>query len=145
MKVKIAKTDSELLKLSGILLEFRSSFNQNQDKLVAQIKEQQENGYQLAYVESENRVLCICGFVVGLKLAWGKHIYVDDLVTDERYRSKGAGRFAIDWLKSYAKEIGCSQIHLDAGVQRFPAHRFYLREAFNLASHHFSITSINRM
>lgn len=143
MKVKIAKTDTELLKLSDILLEFRPTFNHDQGNLVAQIKEQQQNGYQLAYVEFENSVLCICGFVVGQKLAWGKHIYVDDLVTDERYRSKGAGRFVIDWLKSYAKEIGCSQIHLDAGVQRFLAHRFYLREGFNLASHHFSITKVS--
>ena len=139
MKVIIAKTNSDLLKVSNILLEFRPGFNQ--ENLIAQIKEQQKNGYQLAYIESENKVLCICGFVVGLKLAWGKHIYVDDLVTDERYRSTGAGKFMIGWLKSYAKETGCGQIHLDTRVQRFPAHRFYLREGFNIASHHFSIIS----
>lgn len=143
MKVKIARTDLDLLKVSRILIEFRSNYNQ--EDLIAQIKEQQKNGYQLAYVESDNNVLCICGFVVGLKLAWGKHIYVDDLVTDESYRSTGAGKFMIDWLKSHAREIGCGQIHLDTRVQRFPAHKFYLREGFNIASHHFSITRINEL
>ncbi len=141
MKVIIAKTDADLLKVSRILVEFRSGFNQ--ENLVAQIKEQQQNGYQLAYVESENKVLCLAGFVVGLKLAWGKHLYVDDLVTDERYRSTGAGKFMMDWIKSYARETGCRQIHLDTRVQRFSAHKFYLREGFNIASHHFSITDIN--
>jgi len=143
MEVKIAKTDSDLLKVSDILLEFHSSFNQ--ENLVLQIKEQQQNGYQLAYVESEGEVLCICGFVVGLKLARGKHIYIDDLVTEKHYRSTGAGKFMIDWLKLYAREIGCGQIHLDTRVHRFSAHKFYLREGFNIASHHFSITTINEL
>ncbi len=141
MKVISAKTDSDLLKVSKILLEFRPGFNL--ENLIAQIKEQQKNGYQIVYIESENRVICICGFVIGLKLAWGKHLYVDDLVTDEPCRSAGAGKFMIDWLKSYAGETGCRQIHLDTRVHRFPAHRFYLREGFNIASHHFSITTIN--
>jgi GNAT superfamily N-acetyltransferase len=84
------------------------------------------------------------GFVVGTKLAWGKHIYVDDLVTAEGQRSKGAGKMMIDWLKSHALALGCNQLHLDSGVQRFDAHRFYLRERFNIGSHHFSITDLGK-
>jgi hypothetical protein len=29
------------------------------------------------------------------------------------------------WLKDYATKRGCLQLHLDAGVQRNEAHRFY--------------------
>ena len=141
MEVKIAKTDTELRKVSNVLLQLRSNYHQ--ETLIAQIKEQQENGYQIAYVASDDQVLCVAGFVIGTKLAWGKHIYIDDLVSDERHRSTGVGKFMIDWFKSFALEIGCKQIHLDSGVQRFPVHRFYLREGFNIASHHFSITDIN--
>ncbi len=36
----------------------------------------------------------------------------------------------ISWLKSHARQLGCNQLHLDSGVQRFSAHRFYLREGF---------------
>jgi GNAT superfamily N-acetyltransferase len=74
--------------------------------------------------------------------AWGKHMYVDDLVTAERHRSTGAGARMMDWLKSYARAHGCRQLHLDSGVQRFGAHRFYLREGFNIGSHHFSIVDL---
>lgn len=84
----------------------------------------------------------VAGFVVGNKLAWGKHIYIADLVTSEGYRSSGVGGRLIDWLKSYARERGCKQIHLDSGVQRFSAHRFYLRHGFNIVSHHFSIMDL---
>ncbi|MEZ9410027.1 GNAT family N-acetyltransferase, partial [Vibrio lentus] len=87
-------------------------------------------------------VLAAAGFSVGEKLAWGKHIYIEDLVTNAQFRSSGVGKFIIDWFKTYALESGCEQIHLDSGVQRFPAHKFYLREGFNIASHHFSIVGV---
>ncbi len=89
----------------------------------------------------QKRILAAAGFNVGEKLAWGKHIYIDDLVTNAQFRSRGVGKFILDWFKTYALEIGCEQIHLDSGVQRFSAHKFYLREGFNIASHHFSMVS----
>lgn len=140
MNVKLAESDADLERISGVLLELRPAFDR--ETLIAQIKRQREENYQVAYVESHGDVWCVAGFVVGTKLAWGKHIYVDDLVTAERHRAKGAGARMISWLKAHALELGCNQLHLDSGVQRFSAHRFYLRERFNIGSHHFSITDL---
>lgn len=140
MKIDIAESDAQLERISSVLLQLRTAFSK--DALIAQIKEQMRSGYRIAYVESDGEVLCVAGFVVGTKLAWGKHIYVDDLVTAEHQRSKGAGAEMIDWLKAHARELGCEQVHLDSGVQRFDAHRFYLRHRFNIGSHHFSITNL---
>ena len=140
MTVNIAESDADLRKVSGVLLQLRPAFDT--EGLIAQIKDQMQKGYRVAYVESAEGVLCVAGFVVGTKLAWGNHIYVDDLVTAEQQRSKGAGAAMIAWLKSHARELGCKQLHLDSGVQRFAAHRFYLREGFNIGSHHFSITDL---
>jgi len=141
MQVHLLDSDSELDAVGKILLQLRSQYDLESLKL--QIKAQQKSGYQLAYVKSDNTILCVAGFVVSQKLAWGKHIYIDDLVTNETQRSTGAGSFLISWFKTYAKEIGCQQLHLDSSIQKFPAHRFYLRERFNIASHHFSITAID--
>jgi len=140
MHIKIAESDPELEALSGVLLELRPAFSK--ESLVEQIKAQRRDGYRIAYVESSGEVLCAAGFVIGTKLAWGKHLYVDDLVTAERHRSTGAGARMMDWLKAHARANGCKQLHLDSGVQRFGAHRFYLREGFNIGSHHFSITDL---
>ncbi len=140
MTIRIAESDSDLRKIAGVLLQLRPTFDT--ERLVAQIKEQVRQGYRVGYVEEAGDVLCVAGFVVGTKLAWGKHVYVDDLVTAEHRRSKGAGAKMIAWLKAYAREQGCNQLHLDSGVQRFAAHRFYLREGFNIGSHHFSITDL---
>lgn len=138
--VKLAESDADLERVASVLLELRTVFDR--EGLIIQLKEQQAQGYRIAYAESDGAVICVAGFVVGMKLAWGKHIYVDDLVTAERYRSTRAGARMIAWLKSYARELGCHQLHLDSGVQRSDAHRFYLREGFRLASHHFSMTDL---
>jgi GNAT superfamily N-acetyltransferase len=141
MEVKIAESAAELERIAPVLLQLRANFDRQ--SLLAQIRVQQRAGYQIAYVESGGEVLCVAGFVVSSKLAWGKNIYVDDLVTDANHRSLGAGKCMMDWLKSYAKEKGCEQLHLDSGVQRFAAHRFYLRERFKISSHHFSVMDLN--
>ena len=141
MRAKLAESDAELKRIVPVLLQLRSHFDER--SVIERIKVQQEGGYQIAYVESDGEVLCVAGFVLGYKLAWGKHVYVDDLITDENRRSSGAGRCMIDWLKSYAREHGCEQLHLDSGVTRFAAHKFYLREGFRISSHHLAITDLN--
>jgi GNAT superfamily N-acetyltransferase len=141
-QIAIAESDADLQKVCGPLLQLRPTFDAA--RLVAQIKRQMQAGYRVAYLESDGEVLCVAGFVVGSKLAWGKHLYVDDLVTVEHRRSSGAGTAMIAWLKSHARNLGCEQLHLDSGVQRFAAHRFYLREGFDIASHHFSMKNVSR-
>lgn len=141
MEVRLLATDAELELVSPILLQLRPDYSQA--GLIDQIKRQQVLGYQVAYVIEEKRVLCVAGFIIGSKLGWKKHLYVDDLVTTSTHRSKGAGKKLLDWLREYALSHGCQQFHLDSGVQRFEAHRFYLREGFKISSHHFAITDLH--
>lgn len=140
MTVALAESEADLRRVSAVLRQLRDSFDER--TLIRQIKTQQREGYRIAYVESGGDVLCVAGFVVATKLAWGRHIYVDDLVTAETRRSEGAGAVMIEWLKAHARELGCDQLHLDSGVQRFGAHRFYLRHEFVISSHHFSIDKL---
>lgn len=141
MEVRLLQSEDELKAVAVVLLQLRPQFDLN--GLVTRIKMQQKNGYKLAYVVSDGKVVCAAGFVAGYKLAWGKHIYMDDLVTHKKYRSSGAGKCLMEWFKSYAKENGYDQIHLDSSVKRFRSHKFYHKNDFNIASHHFSITEIN--
>lgn len=136
MEIKRVSSEDDIIKIIPVLLELRGQYEKQ--NLIDSISLQMQNGYEIAYVELANRVLSVIGFSIGYKLAWGKHIYIDDLVTSESHRSTGAGKLLIEWIKEYALENGCKQIHLDSGVQRFAAHKFYLREGFKIASHHFS-------
>jgi GNAT superfamily N-acetyltransferase len=142
VSIGIAESDADLRRITPVLLELRPAFTE--DTLMARIKEQQHDGYRVAYLATAGRVACVAGFRIEMKLAWGRHLYVDDLVTADVFRSTGAGARMIAWLKGHALEHGCGQLHLDSGVQRFPAHRFYLREGFDISSHHFAITDLGR-
>jgi GNAT superfamily N-acetyltransferase len=51
----------------------------------------------------------------------------------------GYGTKLFDWLVDYARAENCQQLTLDSGVQRFAAHRFYLRQRMEITSHHFTL------
>ncbi|PSW22292.1 N-acetyltransferase [Photobacterium sanctipauli] len=136
MEVRLLSSNKQALtEVAEVLLELRPQYTL--DNLISQIKSQQKSGYQIVYVTEDEKVLCAAGFVTGQKLSWGKYIYIDDLVTAEAHRSKGAGQMLVDWFKDYAHLNQFDQIHLDSGVHRFGAHKFYLKEDFVIASHHF--------
>jgi GNAT superfamily N-acetyltransferase len=67
----------------------------------------------------------------------GRRLYVDDLVTDADWRSRGAGHFLLAWLEEKARDLGCAVLALDSGVQRHEAHRFYFREGMAISSYCF--------
>ena len=48
-----------------------------------------------------------------------------------------AGVSLLAWIGQYGKERGCTSLHLDSGVQRHAAHRFYLRERMDIVFYHF--------
>jgi len=131
-----------LTELAPVLLQLRPQYTA--ESLVARIQAQQDSeGYQVACLYSKGRPACVAGFVINNKLAWGKHLYVDDLVTDETFRSQGAGQAMVAWLKQFALEAGCQELYLDSGMQRKEAHRFYDREGFTRSGIHFVITDLD--
>lgn len=138
LHVAVAKSDLELDRCFPLMQELRPQLVQVE--FTSRIRRQeQQYGYQLAYLEDDEHVRTVAGFKISECLAWGKFLYVDDLVTQPSDRSKGYGEVMFNWLIEQAKSHLCSQLHLDSGVQRFGAHRFYLQKRMELTSHHFSI------
>ncbi|MEZ0275939.1 MAG: GNAT family N-acetyltransferase, partial [Roseimicrobium sp.] len=79
------------------------------------------------------------GFRICQNLSSGTHMYVDDLVTRAQDHGKGYGSAFFDWLVAEARRRDCKRFHLDSGVQRFDAHRFYLHKGMNISAHHFAM------
>ena len=137
-KIAIAEDDAELRRCAGVMRELRPHISSTEDFL-ERVKRQQEQGYLLAYLETENEVRAVAGYRYMEMLFHGRLLYVDDLVTRERDRSAGYGGQLFDWLVEQARQRGCDHFELDSGVQRFDAHRFYLLKRMRIASHHFSL------
>jgi GNAT superfamily N-acetyltransferase len=68
---------------------------------------------------------------------YGRHIYVDDLVTDALKRSLGVGKSLLNYMQVLAKEQGCVKFKLDSGTHRLQAHKFYFREGLVISAFNF--------
>lgn len=137
MGIRHAETDVDILRCHAVMRQLRPDHDPG--RLVAQVRRQQREGYRLVMLEEGGRPVAVAGYRLSENLAWGRFLYVDDLVTDSAARSRGYGRRLLDWLLATAREAGCRELHLDSGVQRTDAHRFYRREGLDLTSHHFRI------
>lgn len=133
-----AASETEIARCYPVMRELRPHFTE-EAVFVAQVRKQIAQGYRLTAVEVSDEVCALAGWRISENLAWGKFLYVDDLVTRAVDRSKGYGAQLIEWLIGEARREGCAQFHLDSGVQRFGAHRFYLAQRMDITSHHFGL------
>jgi GNAT superfamily N-acetyltransferase len=109
------------------------------EAFAAQVAQQQAEGYRLVYLEDGGRAVACAGFRVFWMLARGRNLYVDDLATLPDERSKGWGGRLFEWLEAEARRQGCAELHLDSGVQRGAAHRFYFRRRMTISAYHFAL------
>jgi GNAT superfamily N-acetyltransferase len=108
-----------------------------EDEYVRRVREQRAGGYRLAVLEEDGAVRAAAGFRIMDQLVQGRHMYVDDLVTDESARSQGHGAALLDWLIDAAKTDSCVMFELDSGVHRARAHAFYFSKRMHIAGFHF--------
>ena len=82
------------------------------------------------------------GYRLMTNLVSGRHLYVDDLVTAEQWRSHGYGRQLNKYLVRAGAQRGLREsIQLDSATHRREAHRFYFRERYTILSFHFVPTA----
>jgi len=136
MNVKVAESDEEILACWSVMRELRPHLAR--DEFLVRVQRQAREGYRLAFLDSDSGPVAVAGFRVLENLAWGRFLYVDDLVTLPAERSRGHGKALLAWLRAEARRRGCAQLHLDSGAQRRDAHRFYEREGLPASAYHFA-------
>jgi hypothetical protein len=137
-KIAIARTDSEIERCSAVMRELRPHIPAAD--FLKRVKRQAKQGYHLAFLEVRGKVRAVAGYRFCDSLAWGRFLYVDDLVSGSSDRSRGYGGALLNWLVEEAVKAGCQELHLDSGVQRFGAHRFYLAKRMDITCHHFALS-----
>lgn len=138
LRIATAKTTPEIRKCYSVMRALRTHLT-GEDEFVERVLRQQNEGYQLAFLETESKVRAVAGYRFLNSLFSGKNLYVDDLVTREADRSHGYGGQLLDWLIDQARANDCETFELDSGVQRFDAHRFYFSKRMSISSYHFRI------
>jgi GNAT superfamily N-acetyltransferase len=132
-----AQSDEQIRRCFAVMKQLRTHLEE--PDFVPRIRRQMSGGFRLAYLEEDGAVRAVAGFRIYENLSSGNYLYVDDLVTDADHRSKNFGGKIFDWLVNLARTHRCEALELDSGVQRFAAHRFYLRNGMDITSHHFAL------
>lgn len=136
-RIILAQEDHEIRSCYPVMAELRPHVQA--EEFLVRVKRQSERaGYKLAYL-TDGEVKAVAGFRISEGLAWGKYLYLDDLVAKGVDRSKGYGGALFDWLVEYARAESCDELHLNSRVQRFAAHRFYLNKRMFIECHHFAL------
>ncbi|MFW6206544.1 MAG: GNAT family N-acetyltransferase [Gemmatimonadota bacterium] len=138
MKIRIAESDEDIQACFSVMSELRPKLSP--ENFVETIRDMETEGYRLAFLSVDGSPpVCVAGYRLETRLWCGRILYVDDLVTAETERSRGYGAAMLDWLKETARAEGCAELHLDSGVWRKDAHRFYRDQGMEDSSLHFRI------
>ena len=133
--VKEIESDEDILKCREAFLDLRPHIEASAFPTI--LRSMINDGFKVIFVEQDGKAVSVAGFWTGYKLHRGNYIYIDDLNTLPDYRKKGFAAKIMDWIIAHADQNNIDQIHLDSGVLRHDAHRFYLSKKFIISSHHF--------
>lgn len=136
--IQTANTFEQIRSCFAIMKQLRPHLV-SEESFIAQVERQMQEGYHLVFVEIQDQVVALAGYRYLEFLAWGKVLYIDDLVTDESTRRNGYGGKLLKWVIEQGKKNGCNQVHLDSGPTRHDAHRLYLNHGFKIIGHHFAM------
>lgn len=135
--------DREIARAFGVFAHLRPHLNH--ETFLQRVLAQQAEGYKIVYCEVDGEIVSAAGYRVTSFLAWGKVLYIDDLITNPERKRLGLGGALVDWLIEEGKRSSCDEIHLDTGFSRNDAHRLYLNKGFKLNCHHLSLELSQRM
>ncbi len=137
MNILQATSDTEIGALFPVFKALRPHLIESE--FVSRVRRQQSQGYRLSYLRDSKVVVAAAGYRILEFLAWGRVLYIDDLITLPEKRGAGYAGALMDWMISHAREQRCDELHLDSGYQRHDAHRLYLNKGLRLGCHHFSM------
>ncbi|MCU0753509.1 MAG: GNAT family N-acetyltransferase [Xanthomonadales bacterium] len=137
IEIRIAKSRDDIARCYSIIAQLRPHLEE-MDFVTTIERLSERTGFKLAYLLDRD-ARAVAGFRVSEWLHSGKHLEIEDLITNSTDRSKGYGRKLFDWLVAQARLEGCSQLCLVSGVKRIDAHRFYVRQGMVHEAQYFSL------
>ena len=93
-------------------------------------KSHKNDGYEIAAIEDQGSILAVMGYRFLHDFVRGKHLYIDDLVSTERVRSQGLGKYLLSFAEKIAKENDCKSLRLCTGIENGRGVIFYERNGW---------------
>ncbi|PJO45560.1 GNAT family N-acetyltransferase [Lysinibacillus xylanilyticus] len=121
--IKQLTSQQEWIEAYPVMAQLRTELTL--EKYLLLLKEMTQDGYLLFALYENMQIVAVAGFSWRVNFYSERHIFVYDLVTDMKYRSRGYGEKLLNYLHQWGKENGAHYIALESGIQRTSAHRFY--------------------
>ncbi len=133
--IQLAVTDAQVLACWPALHGLRPHLEPA--PFLAQIRDMQAQGYELAFIQPDQHVVAVAGFRYLHQLQAGRVLYLDDLATLPEARGQGYAGQLLDYLHGLAQERRLDGVALDSGFARHSAHRLYVNKGFAINALHF--------
>ena len=128
-RFRTVKSEKDLRAVYPVLKELRKGLSlKNFLQLYAQARS--KNDYQMQMAFDNERILGLMGYRILFDFLHGKHLYIDDLVTTERERSKGLGAAFLQLAIQIARENGCGNLRLSTGIENELGKKFYVKNGW---------------
>lgn len=121
--VKELLNKEELIKAFPVMKQLR--IHLVEETYLNLIEDMKKEGYKMFALYVDEEIVALAGVIILTNLYYGKHVWVNDLVTDINKRSKKYGQVILSFINEWAKENGCDVVALSSGLQRVEAHKFY--------------------
>ncbi|TKI68946.1 GNAT family N-acetyltransferase [Sulfurimonas crateris] len=122
----------ELVTVFEVLSQLRTELDY--DEFEDLIYEMRSMEYKMLGIMEGEKLITYAGVAVQTNLYHKRHLFVFDLVTDEKHRGRGYGKIMLDYLEDFARIAMCENIVLSSGMHREVAHRFYEKNGFSKKS-----------
>ena len=121
------ETDAEAAACFALMHQLRPHLA-SAAEFVAGWRAQRADGYRLLARMQSGRPVALAGFRIQRNLVHGRHLYVDDLVTDAPARRAGHGEALMRDLVAAGRAAGCGKLVLDTPLANSLGQRFYFRQ-----------------
>lgn len=130
--MEIKKLETEDLKQAYDLLNVLYENTIKYDVFVSKFNQlHADKNFYCVVAKEENKVFGIITARIINRIVKTKNIlFIDDLIVDEKYRSKGIGQLLLDKAINFAKESDCETIELTSYISNEKSHKFYEKNSF---------------
>ena len=123
MNIVELRTDAELKDAFPVMQELRQHLTE--ESYFELIRPMISRGYRIFGVREDEASVALAGITIDTNFYNFRHLWVYDLITSEKHRSKGYGETLLAYLEEVARRENCQVIALASGLWRKDAHRFY--------------------
>ena len=108
-------------------------------EFVSRWQSQSADGYRLLVIHEGGKPEALAGYRLQENPVHGRHIYLDDLVTDQGRRSRGLGQRLLEHVQEIGRAAGCVRLSLDTPLSNALGHRFYFHQGMLASALRFNI------